>query len=136
MISCYDDPTLNEAGNIIMAYITNVEVKAVRTALKAAFGKEYKFSVTGGNTSSLHINLMAGPHSMPQTAGDLNHYHFEEHLEQQGRADLTALFTKIKNIGMAGHWDESDTMTDYFHCAYYFGMGYGSFKKDYINSSL
>ena len=117
-----------------MGYITTKEVKAVREALKEEFGKEWKFSVTGGNSSTLHINLMAGPHSMPKGKGNLNHHHLESNLEQLGRSDLLAVFDKIKTIGMANHWDNSDIMTDYHNCAYYFGMGYGSFKKDYIQN--
>jgi len=114
-----------------MAYINKEEVKAVRTALKAAFGKDWKFSVTGGNTSSLHINLMAGPVSMPKDAGDINHYHMESNLEQLERNDLLPVFAKIMEIGMADHWDKSDSMTDYFHCSFYFSMGYGKFNKAY-----
>ena len=43
-----------------MAYIDTKDVKAIREALKAEFGKDFKFSVTREHYSSVRISIMRG----------------------------------------------------------------------------
>ena len=44
-----------------MAYINAQDVKAIREALKAEFGKTYKFGVTRDNHSGVRITFKKGP---------------------------------------------------------------------------
>ena len=43
-----------------MAYIDTKDVKAIREALKAEFGKDFKFSVTRDHYSGVRIAIMSG----------------------------------------------------------------------------
>ena len=38
---------------------------------------------------------------------------------------------KAKEIMYADHYDESDSQSDYFHCAYYINMEVGKYNKVY-----
>lgn len=114
-----------------MAYITKDEVKNVREQLKKAFPK-FKFSVSGGNSSSLNVAIMSGPEDFSEVLGrwkytDLNQYH----LYQYGRFEK--LFEKIIKVMKSQNWfDDSDSMTDYFHTAYYLHLSIGKWNKPYV----
>lgn len=116
-----------------MAYITTPEVKAKRTAIKAAFPSKdgWTFSVTGGNSSTLRVDLMKYPagYTFPEH-GEINHYHMEGSFERLGIGEKEqAILRKVYEIMAEGHWDKSDIMTDYFHCAYYYYLAVGKWNK-------
>lgn len=124
-------------------------IKDARTALKKAM-PQWTFSLTQPHYGSFHLNLMSGPvAALYQTSEDswkdgyaqLNHYSFMDasrSLEDRCRtngAHLTreaftaiCMATKIVN---AENWDESDSMTDYFHCNYYLQVSVGKWDKPY-----
>ena len=133
-----------------MAYIDTKDVKAIREALKAEFGKDFKFSVTREHFSSVRISVMSGVEnfydgSMNTTDKyngrvhefdgyeQINHYHTHFYGKHE------ALFTKISEIahtapGLAGgkkYFCEDDAMTDYFSRAYYVSINVGKWDKPY-----
>ena len=133
-----------------MAYIDTKDVKAIREALKAEFGKDFKFSVTREHFSSVRISVMSGVENFYDGSMDstdkysgrintftgneqINHYH----LHFYGKHE--ALFTKISEIahtapGLAGgkkYFCEDDAMTDYFSRAYYVSINVGKWDKPY-----
>jgi len=133
-----------------MAYIETTDVKAIREALKAEFGKDFKFSVTREHYTSVSISVMSGVEnfydgSMNTTDKyngrvhefdgheQINHYHTHFYGKHE------ALFTKISEIahtapGLAGgkeYFCEDDTMTDYFSRAYYVSINVGKWDKPY-----
>ena len=133
-----------------MAYIDTKDVKAIREALKAEFGKDFKFSVTREHYSSVRISIMSGVEnfydgSMNTTDKyngrvhefdgyeQINHYHTHFYGKHE------ALFTKISEIahtapGLAGgkkYFCEDDAMTDYFSRAYYVSINVGKWDKPY-----
>ena len=133
-----------------MAYIDTKDVKAIRLALKAEFGKDFKFSVTRHHHSSVQIDIMSGVENFYDGSMDstdkysgrintftgneqINHYH----LHFYGKHE--ALFTKISEIahtapGLAGgkkYFCDDDTMTDYFSRAYYVSISVGKWDKPY-----
>ena len=133
-----------------MAYIETTDVKAIREALKAEFGKDFKFSVTREHYTSVSISVMSGVEnfydgSMNTTDKyngrvsefdgyeQINHYHTHFYGKHQ------ALFTKISEIahtapGLAGgqkYFCEDDAMTDYFSRAYYVSINVGKWDKPY-----
>lgn len=116
-----------------MAYLYIDQIKAKRAALKAAFppADGYKFSVTGGNSSSLTISMMQFPNSLNlPTYADVNHYYIDSSIERIGGSEAEiSVFNKICEIAMDGHWDKSDIQTDYFHCAYYVQLRIGKWNK-------
>jgi hypothetical protein len=133
-----------------MAYIDTKDVKAIREALKAEFGKDFKFSVTREHFSSVRISVMSGVENFYDGSMDttdkyngrvtefsgyeqINHYHTHYYGKHE------ALFTRISEIahtapGLAGgkqYFCEDDTMTDYFSRAYYVSINVGKWDKPY-----
>ena len=141
-----------------MAHITTEEVADIRARLKSAFPASdgWKFSVRRCRTGlSVTVDVMAGPHvfkaydydayahddSTPRSAAQaaamesvktvdhctVNHYYIADHWTPKS----AAILTKIHGIIARDHWDKSDSMTDYFHCAFYIHMGIGQWHKPY-----
>lgn len=60
---------------------------------------------------------------------DVNVYWIDDHFSGQPRDFLNEVMQAIK---MAGEWfDESDSMTDYFHTAFYIDINVGKWDKPY-----
>ena len=127
-----------------MAYITADDVKAIRTELKAAFGKKWKFSVRkeSGNLS-VAVTILSGTCSFAENFSDgraycqVNQYYIKEHWTD---AEEALVLEKINEImhnapGRANadrkFFDHSDAMTDYFHTAFYTHLSIGSWDKAY-----
>ena len=133
-----------------MAYISTPEVAAIRKQLKAQL-PEYKFSVKKDHSSSVTVAFMKGPafaefeymdRNGDNVAGDintyeqLNHYHAEKFYGEENAAVINKVEKIIKTApfleGVGDLWfDESDSMTDYFHTAYYFSIHVGKWDKPY-----
>ena len=64
----------------------------------------------------------------------VNHYSFMENKNLTKEAKL--VFQMVDEIIKKYHWDESDSMTDYFHCAFYYSYGIGKWDKPFINNYL
>ena len=133
-----------------MAYIGAEDVKAIRNALKAEFGKDFKFSVTRDGYSGVRIAIMSGVanfydgelDSTDKYSGrvnkfdgytQLNHYHLHFY------GAYEELFTRISEIahtapGLAGgktYYCNDDAQSDYFDRAYYVSIHVGKWDKPY-----
>jgi len=134
-----------------MAYISAVEVKAIRDELKKTF-PEYRFGVRkGAGSLSVNVTVKKGPafktfekfdrYSDELKTIDLNNgagvntYWLEE-----TTGPNAPFFEKVVEIiktapakaGVGREWfDDSDIMTDYFHTAYYFDVSVGEWNKPY-----
>lgn len=137
-----------------MAYVSEEVINKARAALKA-LNKEYgvKATLSGKNSSSLTLKISEGSidfignycdtiierkHYMndadsvikyTQISGSIqiNQYY----LDTQFSGKALEYLEKAKAIMHVDHWDESDIMTDYFHCAYYVSMNIGRWDKPY-----
>ncbi len=137
-----------------MAYVSEQVINKARAALKA-LNKEYgvKATLSGKNSSSLTLKISEGSidfignycdtiierkHYMNdadsvvkyvQISGSIqiNQYY----LDTQFSGKALEYLEKAKAIMHVDHWDESDIMTDYFHCAYYVSMNVGRWDKPY-----
>lgn len=137
-----------------MAYVSEQVINKARAALKA-LNKEYgvKATLSGKNSSSLTLKISEGSidfignycdtiikrkHYMNdadsvvkyvQSSGSIqiNQYY----LDTQFSGKALEYLEKAKAIMHVDHWDESDIMTDYFHCAYYVSMNVGRWDKPY-----
>lgn len=137
-----------------MAYVSEEVINKARAALKA-LNKEYgvKATLSGKNSSSLTLKISEGSidfignycdtiierkHYMNdadsvvkyvQISGSIqiNQYY----LDTQFSGKALEYLEKAKAIMHVDHWDESDIMTDYFHCAYYVSMNVGRWDKPY-----
>ena len=123
-----------------MAYITKEEVKAKSLKLKA-LAKKYgiKLTVAGSNTSTIRVNIASGSIDFignfqnltsQKTDGsiDVNHYYISNYFD--GVAEEFLL--KVKEVLKEGHYDNSDTQTDYFDTAWYMAISVGKWNKPYI----
>lgn len=120
-----------------MAYINAEEVRAIRMALKAEY-PDFKFSVKKGfNDSSVDVTVVEGPvdFSSITTVGyvQINHYYTSNYGRHQKFFDNIVKIIKTAPALAGGKvwFDESDSMTDYFHTAYYFHINVGSWDKPY-----
>jgi hypothetical protein len=139
-----------------MAYITKDQVNAMREALKPVC-KKYGMKVTlsGSNTSKVTATVVSGKIDLIEsyirisvrenvrytsTASELadqirdkknvqvNHYYLNSQFDGVALEFLQAVYAVISQ----GHWDESDSMTDYFHCSFYRGIHIGKWNKGYV----
>jgi hypothetical protein len=110
--------------------------KEIREMIKTVKG--VKLSVTS-DYNHIDVTIMAAPFEalMPQYSdkkySPVNHYSFE-------RSDLLTpeavdVFKKVNEIILKYHWDESDAMTDYFNCAFYYSYAVGKWDKPFLNTS-
>jgi hypothetical protein len=132
-----------------MAYITTAEVKEIRLALKATFGKKFKFSVTQRDGGlAVKVAIMSGPADFSnlwasKTEDDYG-YGYQNinpyHITEKNYGDKVELFNEINTIiktapakaeGGREYFDDSDSMTDYFHVAYYYDIQVGKWDKPY-----
>ena len=132
-----------------MAYITTAEVKEIRIALKKEFGSDFKFSVarrSGG--LAVKVAIIAGTVDFSalwegKAESDYGYGYFSVnpyYIDEARYGANAALFTKIVEIiktapakaeGGEAWFDESDSMTDYFHTAFYFDVEVGKWDKPY-----
>jgi hypothetical protein len=131
-----------------MAYISTNEVKAIREALKAKYGAKFKFSVTRDHGTSVTVAIVSGDTNFdslwaqraPNEYGfgftDINQYHitkenYGEHVELF--SDINTLIRKAPGTAEGGreYFDKSDSMTDYFHTAFYYSIQVGKWNKPY-----
>jgi hypothetical protein len=115
-----------------MAYVSS-EVKAkISEALKPVF-KKYNIKATisrGHYYSSLNVNLREGAIDFGANDKSVNVYHIDNNYSGIAKEFLNVVIDTIKK---AGEWfDESDSMTDYFHTAFYININVGKWDKQYI----
>ena len=134
-----------------MAYISTPEVAAIRKQLKEQM-PEYKFSVKRDHTSSVTVAFMKGPawetfQSRDRYTGEfkddaigeheqLNHHWATDFYGEKNGAIIKKVEKIIKTApyleGVGDLWfDKSDSMSDYFHTAYYMSIHVGKWDKPY-----
>lgn len=134
-----------------MAYITKEEVKVKNEALKVLnkkYGVKARFS--GSNSSTLTLKVTQGVidfvanwidccitkpnfdasdverHTRHQYL-QVNHYYLDRAFSGVALEYLQEAY----KIMLDGHFDESDSMTDYFHCAWFNNISIGAWDKPY-----
>jgi len=122
-----------------MAYIKTNEVKEIRKELKAQF-PNLKFSVRKQHHSSVTVSIMKGDVDFSDIMRDdegyaqVNHYHFgnyDAHRELFEKIDQIIKTAPAKAEGGEAWFDESDSMVDYFHTAFYYSINVGQWDKPY-----
>jgi len=129
-----------------MAYITSEQVKDMRNQIKKAFPAKdgWKWSVTKEHHSSVTAALMQFPSNydfaIKREGNDtsdelytqLNHYYLDTC--GLGKKEI-AVLKKVNDILHTGHWDESDSMTDYFHCSHYVSLHIGKWDRPAVKAA-
>lgn len=103
-------------------------VAAVKKELKAVLGDD-KLKVTFSvvHHSTIVATIRSGTIDFGKNYQQVNHYYIDDHYTGRAKEVLNA----IKRGLMAEHWDKSDSMTDYFHCAYYVSINIGNWNSPY-----
>jgi hypothetical protein len=120
-----------------MAYISAEDTKLIRKALKEKFPK-VKFAVRKDGHLALNVVIKSAPMEIEFSANegykDVNHYHLHRYPETEA-----SFYKEVLNImntaGTRENFDESDSMTDYFHVGYYIHLSVGEWDKPFVNES-
>lgn len=117
-------------------YMGSKEIaKYIRDRLKEEI-PECKFSVVKSDFSggrSIRIGLVEAPTEITNGGegyvGCVNHYYLERdpQLNEVGKD----IFMRVNNVVKEIHWDDSDPMTDYFSCNFYYGLHIGGPEKPF-----
>jgi hypothetical protein len=105
--------------------------KIVREELKKKFPK-CKFSVTSPHHSSLDINLMSAPFEALKVEGgqrSVNQYYIDR--DEDITEEAREVMKYVKDFVQDYNFDDSDSMTDYFHTNFYLHLGIGKWDKHF-----
>ena len=120
-----------------MAYINAKEVKQIREELKKQY-PDIKWSVSKEDSRNVNVCMLEGniDFSDIETTGyfSINEYHLYKHPEHHQKL-FNNIIDIIKTSSDRKWFDESDSMTDYFHTAFYFDLSVGKYQKPYINKA-
>jgi len=124
-----------------MAYITAKEVAAIRGQLKDVF-PELKFSVRKNHSSSVDVTIKSGSVDFSDITDENGYAQINQYwLNRTGRHEkmfeqmIQIIKTAPGSVEGGREWfDESDSMTDYFHTAFYFSINVGGWSQAYVCS--
>ena len=122
-----------------MAYIKTEEVAAIRGQLKEKF-KGLKFSVRKQHHSSVSVTIKAGNVDFSDILDDNGYAQINQYwLNRTGKHEhlFEEIYKVIKTApasveGGREWFDDSDSMTDYFHTAFYMSVNVGSCDNPYV----
>tara|TARA_B100000963_G_scaffold95755_2_gene82588 strand:- start:790 stop:1215 length:426 start_codon:yes stop_codon:yes gene_type:complete len=124
-----------------MAYVSKETKQALAPEIKRVLKKwKMKGSISGQGSGTLKVTINAGPFTLPKRAVNhwntgfpyyqVNPYWYQEAEELSG--SWKGFFNELESAMKGSIWfDKSDSMTDYFHTAYYIDMQIGSGVKEY-----
>ena len=124
-----------------MAYVSKETKQALAPEIKRVLNKwKMKGSISGQGSATLKVTINEGPFSLPKASHNhwstgyeyyqVNPYWYQtaEGLSGSWKGFLTELEAAMKG---SIWFDKSDSMSDYFHTAYYIDMQIGSGLKEY-----
>ena len=122
-----------------MAYITSEQVKEMRQQIKKAFPSKlgWKFSITQKDSSCIRVNIMTAPIELR----DANYENNREGMTvRPGWDTLNSVGNEVVkviwDIINGGNFDNSDSMTDYFHVGWYANVYIGKWDKPFELSNI
>jgi hypothetical protein len=111
-----------------MAYLSTEKKKELDLQIKA-IAKEYGLKISTINRHHMEYDLTILEGDIDFGEKGVNIYHLEEMFT--GKA--LEVLMKFRDVLFGnGYFDESDSMTDYFHCAWYVDINIGRWDKPYI----
>ena len=119
-------------GVLTMAYVSQDDKAAVSPAIKAVLKKHgVKGTIGIRHHSTLFVNLSSGAIDFGCDRMEVNHHCIEEseRYSPEAKSFLVELVDAMKSNGW---FDKSDSMTDYFHVAFYISINVGKWNKPYI----
>lgn len=123
-----------------MAYVSKETKQVIAPEIKRVLKKwKMKGSISGQGSATLKVTINEGPFPLPKIANrhvyqydmyQVNPYWYQE---AEGLSGSWKNFLTELEAAMKGSiwFDKSDSMTDYFHTAYYIDMQIGSGVREY-----
>lgn len=138
-----------------MAYVSQQKKAELAPAIKAILKKfGMKGSIAVRNHSTLVVNLKSGKLDLigqanrsnmrhAERTGDrfvevkdylqVNPYWADKWAEESGEKKIAKFYKELFSaMKGADFFDESDAMTDYFHCSHYIDVNAGQWNKPYV----
>jgi hypothetical protein len=129
-----------------MAWVTKEIVDSKRKAIKALNAKYgVKSSISGTSTSNLNLTIQKGsidflgddfkyPEDYNRAGFDkFNNFQVNQfYLDRTFKGKALEYLQAANEILHEGHWDNSDSQSDYFSCAYYVRISVGKWDTPYI----
>ena len=118
-----------------MAYVSQDKKAALAPAIKAVL-KKYgmKGTIAVQHHSTLVVNLKSGKLDLAKGEKyvQVNPYWADKWAEEAGEKKIARFYRELFSA-MKGpeFFDESDSMTDYFHCSHYIDVNVGKWNKPY-----
>ncbi len=124
-----------------MAYVSKETKQVIAPEIKRVLKKwKMKGSISGQGSATLKVTINAGPFSLPKASHNhwntgYEYYQVNPYWYQtaEGLSGSWKNFLSELESAMKGSiwFDKSDSMTDYFHTAYYIDMQIGAGTKEY-----
>lgn len=129
-----------------MAYMNQEKKKEIAAELKKFMPKDWKYSLSVQNHSTIVMTIRQAPVDLLKLANDKlradNNLHNDKdlnYLDTHGmrtdryfEGELLELFNKIHKALNLNNFDNSDSMTDYFHVGHYVSCNIGTWEKPFI----
>jgi hypothetical protein len=119
-----------------MAYINSESVKQMRNQIKEMYPSKqgWKFSITRENYSNVRCVILSAPIELraddSKSNESVNPFYIET--RYNGENDkATEVLKNINDILNTDNFDESDSMTDYFHVGHYISISIGDWNKPF-----
>jgi hypothetical protein len=119
-----------------MAYINSESVKQMRNQIKEMYPSKqgWKFSITRENYSNVRCVILSAPIELridnSKTNEGVNHFYIETRYNGENEK-ATEVLKNINDILNTDNFDESDSMTDYFHVGHYISISIGDWNKPF-----
>lgn len=116
-----------------MAYITTETVKEIRNEIKTNFPAKdgWKFSIVRDNHSMVRVSIMSAPIDFLE-GKERDHYSMVHYHTENYKKEAAQVINKLAEIAKTkDYFDESDSMTDYFHCSHYIDIAIGKWDKKF-----
>lgn len=116
-----------------MAYITKEQTAKFRLELKKEFPTKegWKFSVRISHHSSVIVTILEAPINFNLEGRDYKQVNSKWISEHWGEGPDAIALQRITDICNEGNFDNSDSMTDYFHVGWYFTLNIGTWDKPF-----
>ena len=124
-----------EHGWVGSNYRCGMRITEINTAIRAYVKSAYpdcKFSIRKGSYSSIEVTLVSGPYEAVNDGSEehqVNQYYIDRDTVMTPWAK--AVMTDVNDVIMSYRYDDSDAMTDYFDCNFYYSLHIGTWGKPY-----
>jgi hypothetical protein len=127
-----------------MSYIDQEGKAKIAAALKEFMPKDWKYSLAIRDHSQIVLTIQQAPVDLIKLAVQTGYHSLDKHVQLGPQrldsdfkdTEVAELFAKIKKaLYGADYFDHSDSMTDYFHCAYYVAVNLGKWNKAFVNTA-